>query len=187
MSMSPLTRLDRPLAGRAPAGGATFEDAFRRLFGERFPPLYRYLQRLSGDAALADDVAQETFVRLYERGTMPDAPTAWLVTVANNLLRDEHRRAARRRRLLTVRAEPAASERTPETEVLLSERATQVRRVLATLSPRHRQLLLLRHEGHSYDEIAAILGLAPGSVGTLLARATAAFVAAYGRTNDASE
>lgn len=158
----------------------TFDEAFRRLFGERFAPLYRYLHRLSGDAALADDVAQEAFVRLYARGGIPDAPAAWLVTVAHNLMRDEHRRTARRRRLLALWQEPPAPAPAPDAEVLLDERAMQVRRVLATLSERNRRLLLLRHEGHSYDEIAGILGLAPGSVGTMLVRATAAFVAAYG-------
>lgn len=190
MSTPPLTHanLRRPSRGGAEhADVVPFDEAFRALFNERFGVLYTYLHRLSGDAALADDVAQEAFVRLYERGSMPQAPSAWLVSVAHNLVRDEHRRTERRRRLLAIWQEPVSPAPEPESQLLLGERAMEVRRVLATLSPRHRQLLLLRHGGHSYDEIARALGVAPGSVGTLLVRATAAFVAAYERMNHASD
>lgn len=188
VSMPPLTYLpDLPPSEPPPAGEESFDDGFRRLFGDRFSGLYRYLHRLTGDAALADDLAQEAFVRLYQRGAMPGDPAAWLVTVAHNLLRDEHRRTARRGRLLALRREPPASMPSPDEDLLLNERAAQVRQALGTLSPRQAQLLLLRHEGHSYNEIASIVGVAPGSVGTLLVRATAAFAAAFRRTNDASD
>jgi len=186
--MPPLTYLpDLPPSEPQPPGEESFDGAFRRLFGQRFSPLYRYLQRLTGDPTLADDLAQEAFVRLYERGAMPEDAAAWLVTVAHNLLRDEHRRTERRRRLLAFRRDPPASPPPPDADLLRNERTAQVRRVLATLPPRQAQLLLLRHEGHSYNEIAAIVGVAPGSVGTLLVRATAAFAAAFRRTNDASD
>ena len=54
-----------------------------------------------------------------------------------------------------------------------------VRRVLAHLLERQSRLLLLRHAGLSYAEIAEALDVAPGSVGTLLVRAEKAFLAAY--------
>ena len=54
-----------------------------------------------------------------------------------------------------------------------------VRRVLAGLPQKQSELLLLRHAGLSYRELAEALGMAPGSVGTLLARAEAAFEKAY--------
>jgi RNA polymerase sigma-70 factor (ECF subfamily) len=186
LSTPPLTRDHRPSPGET-EHGIDFDEAFRRMFDQRFALLYRYLHRLTGDTALADDVAQEAFVRLYDRAKMPDSPVAWLITVANNLVRDEYRRTERRSRLLSIRLEPPDPAPSADAEVLLNERTLQVRRVLATLSLRHRQALLLRHEGHSYLEIAEIIGVAPGSVGTTLVRATAAFVAAYGRMNEASE
>ncbi|MEP7324743.1 MAG: sigma-70 family RNA polymerase sigma factor [Gemmatimonadota bacterium] len=159
------------------------------MFAERFSALYSYLRRFSGDAELADDVAQDTFVRLYRRGAMPDDAAAWLVSVANNLLRDERRKRSRQLRLLALpnlhskgRGEPSS----PESDLLLKERQSLVRGVLETMKPREQQLLVLHHEGYSYREIAVALGLAPTSVGTLLIRATAAFAQAYERRTHAS-
>ncbi|MEO7986992.1 MAG: sigma-70 family RNA polymerase sigma factor [Gemmatimonadales bacterium] len=166
---------------------ASFDDVFRSLFNERFGILYDYLHRLTGDAELADDVAQETFVRLYDRGAMPDAPSAWMVSVAHNLVRDEHRRVERRRRLLAIWQSPRSAEPEAEGRLLMGERAVEVHRVLRMITRRQSQLLLLRHAGYSYGEIARALRVAPGSVGTLLVRATKAFVTAYGKVSHASD
>jgi RNA polymerase sigma factor (sigma-70 family) len=163
---------------------------FTEVFRARFTMLYRYLKRLSGDGALADDVAQESFVRLHRRGTMPTDPGAWLVTVANNIIRDEYRSAKRRRRLLTlwmVQDDPSARARSSDAELLSQERQAAVRRALDQLPERDRRLLILRHEGFSYREIAEALGVAGSSVGTLLARATAALSKSYGGASDASD
>jgi RNA polymerase sigma-70 factor (ECF subfamily) len=59
--------------------------------------------------------------------------------------------------------------------MLRQERCARVRTVLAALKPRDSQLLLLRAEGLAYRELAQALGIQPGSVGTLLARAEAQF------------
>ena len=165
-----------------------FENGFAALFADRFAPLHRYLSRLIGDAALAEDIAQECFVRLYQRGAMPDDPPAWLATVAHNLLRDDRRRGARRDRLHRRQANdvPAATATEGDTELLAAERVGAVRAALQRLSERDRRLLLLRHEGFRYREIANALQLAPGSVGTMLVRATAAFRQAYHELFDAS-
>jgi RNA polymerase sigma factor (sigma-70 family) len=165
------------------AGDArSFDAAFAALFRERFPMLYRYLKRVSGDATLADDVAQESFVRLHARGSMPADPGAWLVAVANNIVRDEYRTSKRRRRLLALWVRPDEQGRSPplsDTQLLTQEREATVRQALEKLPLRDRRLLILRHEGFSYREIAEALGVASSSVGTLLARATAALAQAY--------
>ena len=57
-----------------------FEAALTRLYQVQFPTLYRYLDRTLGDSQLATDIAQEAFIRLYDRGSMPDEPVAWLIT-----------------------------------------------------------------------------------------------------------
>ena len=168
----------------------TFEDDFRRLFDVQFRSLFRYLDRLSGDPALAADLAQETFVRLYRRGSMPDVPRAWLASVAGNLLRDERRNSARRLRLVGAAlsemrreaARPAADD-----ELLADERRAMVRKALDGLPPRDRQVLLLRHEGYSYREIATALDLAQSSVGTFLARAKRAFQVAFQEIHGVSD
>jgi RNA polymerase sigma factor (sigma-70 family) len=70
---------------------------------------------------------------------------------------------------------------------LAEERETAVRRALTTLSIRDQRLLILRHEGFSYREIAEALDIALSSVGTLLARATAALSKAYRELPHASD
>lgn len=163
---------------------ASFDTRFRQLFADRFAGLFRYLDRLSGDSALASDIAQETFIKLYERGTMPDDAGAWLVTVANNLFRDERRRVTRRHRLLSHRssdatlADPAPA---PDAHVFSNTERAAVSAALASMSERDRQLLLLREEGLSYRELATALGLTESSIGTLLVRARQSFHAALGR------
>ena len=167
-------------AGRM-SGAPGFKLAFPQLFNERFPSLFRYLHRLTGDADLAEDLAQEVFVKLYQRGSMPDDTRGWMGAVANNLLRDNRRTAKRRLRLLSSQPpEMTAGSPSPASDekVLSDERRDAVRAALAKLSDRDQQLLLLRHEGYSYREIARAVGVAESSVGTLLIRATAAFEAA---------
>jgi RNA polymerase sigma factor (sigma-70 family) len=159
-----------------------FDRAFHALFAARSAHLYRYISGVSGDPAMAEDIVQESFVKLYRRGTMPDDPSAWLVTVANNLLRDDQRRVSRRRRLTLARSAdmPLGGEAPPaDAGALAAERIESVRRALARLPLRDRQLLLMRHAGYRYQEIADALELTPSSVGTMLVRAGEAFRKAY--------
>lgn len=158
-----------------------FQSLFTSFFREQADSLFRYLIRLSGDAEVAADVTQETFVRLYERGSFPDDGRAWLVTVATNLLRDRERTRTRRSHLLKrfrAEATPPAPP-APDAALESMETGAAVRAALARLSKRDRQLILLRHEGYSYQEIAAVIGVAVTSVGALLLRATSRFQAAY--------
>ncbi len=67
----------------------------------------------------------------------------------------------------------------PQDEYLRREDRARVQAALARLPERQGKLLLLRHSGLSYAEVAMALDVAPGSVGTLLARAERAFLAAY--------
>ncbi|MDQ6690256.1 MAG: sigma-70 family RNA polymerase sigma factor [Gemmatimonadota bacterium] len=160
------------------SGTESFDALFRRLFDERFPSLFRYLHRLTGDADLSEDIAQEVFVKLYQRGTMPDDSRGWMAAVANNLLRDDRRTSKRRLRLLAAQPEEmttGSAPRAADEGVLSDERRDTVRAALDQLPKRDRQMLLLRHEGYSYREIAQAMGITETSVGTMLLRATSAF------------
>lgn len=160
----------------------SFHDQFVALFEVHFPRLYRYLDRLSGEPELAADVAQETFVRLYRRGTLPVAPEAWLISVAMNLFRNVKSSRSRRRRLLTsARSEAVLADRSPSPEeaAIADESRGRVRAAIDRLPERERRLLLLRAEGYSYRDLAAALDLKEASVGTLLARARRAFRERY--------
>jgi RNA polymerase sigma-70 factor (ECF subfamily) len=166
----------------------SFHESFAALFDAYFKSLYRYLNRVSGDSELAADIAQETFVKLYQRGSMPDTPPAWLISVAMNLFRNAATMRRRRLELLT----PARGERAlgdpppaPDRAMEAEESRKRVRRTLDRMPPRERDLLLLRAEGLSYREIARTLGLNEASIGVMLARAKRAFRASYGETSDA--
>ncbi len=157
----------------------SFEQLVSTLFTHEFQRIFRVIHRLSGDADAASDMAQEAFVRLCGRGSMPDAPVAWLVTVALNLWRNQHSNEVRRRALLLKRspAAPDAADPAPRADaaIVADESIQQVRRTLARLSEQQAQLLLLSVEGFSYREIGAALGLRESSVGSLLLRARVAF------------
>ena len=166
----------------------SFHERFVRLFDANSRRLYRYLNRLSGEPELAADVVQEAFVKLYQRGSMPDAPEAWLITVAMNLFRNEKSTRSRRLRLLTpARGEHALGDPAPSPEqaATAEDSRRMVRSALDRLPERERRMLLLRAEGYRYREIAAALGLNETSVGVLLARARRAFRQAYEEASDA--
>jgi RNA polymerase sigma factor (sigma-70 family) len=157
---------------------AGFTDAFAELFDAHFARLFRFLHRWSGDAELAEDAAQDAFVRLYARGTMPDRPDAWLVTVALNIARNARSARVRQARLLTpARGAHAQADQppTPAEATETSETRARVRAALSRLSERDRGLLLLRAEGFAYRDIAEALQLKESSIGTMLARARDAF------------
>ncbi len=159
------------------------------LYHAHFHRLVRYLDRLSGDPELAADLVQEAFIKLHERGSLPDRPEAWLITVAMNLFRNARSTRARRRRLLTpARAEASLADPmpTPGQAVETADVGRRVRVALDRLGERERNILLLRAEGYGYRELAEALDLHEASIGTFLARAKRAFSEAYEADADAS-
>ncbi|HQQ75922.1 MAG TPA: RNA polymerase sigma factor [Thermoanaerobaculia bacterium] len=141
-------------------------DEFYR---EMHPRLWAFLVRTTREAALAEEIAQESFVRLLaSRGAaLPSGERrAYLFKIAENLVRDSGRRRARERTTsLDEAPEPAA----PDPEEPMGRRAAAA---LAALGERERKLLWLAHvEEWNHNEIAGLLGLAAGSVRVLLYRA----------------
>ena len=152
-----------------------------RLFNTYHQPLVRYLVRRLGDRDWAEEIAQETFVRALRQEQIV-SERAWLFAVATNLVRDEARKDARRRRHLELLREQARADEAVEPEPTALERAQEAaiaRRALECLSERDREALLMREEGLDYHEIAAALELSVGSVGTTLARARRRLVEAH--------
>lgn len=141
-------------------------------------------RRVVGDAAEAEDVVQEAFLRLASDpvlGRPAGEISAWLHRVTLNLsfnrLRDTRR--WHDRALKGGRLQPQAEPDDPLHVVLRNEQQERVRKVLAQLPEKQRDCLLLRHSGYSYAEIATAIGIASGSVGTTLARAERAFRALH--------
>jgi RNA polymerase sigma-70 factor (ECF subfamily) len=139
-----------------------------RLFREYHQPLVRYLTRRLGDRDWAEEVAQETFLRAVRQEEAIVSERSWLFAVATNLIRDEARRDARRRKHLELLREQARAEEAVEPEPLTIERAQEAamaRRAIEMLSERDREALLMKEEGLDYTEIAAALELSVASVG----------------------
>ena len=160
-----------------------------RLFREYHDPLVRYLTRRLGDRDWAEEVAQETFVRALRQETLTNE-RAWLFAVATNLVRDEARKDARRRRHLELLREEAKASSVVEPEVTQLERAQEralARKAIDALTERDREALLMREEGLDYHEIAAALELSVASVGTTLARARRRLMEAYERLTNTKQ
>lgn len=157
---------------------------FEATFDELHPGLFRYCHRLTGDPDLADDVAQEAFVRLYDHQVEGDEHgiRAWLFRTATHLVRDRYRVDENRRRLLEANPVRPAETEQPDRGVQRGEDVVRVRAALEALSERDGAMLLARYEGFSYRELAQAFDVAPGSVGTLLVRAEKRFVSAYQAT-----
>lgn len=162
---------------------STFHDQFVALFDGHFARLQRVVSRLSGEPELAADVVQDAFVRLYRRGSLPDAPPQWLISVALNLFRNAASTRSRRGRLLTVaRGEAMHSDAAPPPDHLVTQEESRqrVRQAMDRMPEREQRLLMLLAEGYTYREIAGALGIHEASVGTLLARAKRLFRETYG-------
>ncbi len=161
------------------------KGAYETLFMRHYGAMYGVLYGLTGSREVAEDVAQETFLALYNEPPALDegrALVAWLCRVAlnkaHNAMRGAQRAYAREERVARLGSETSLPEE-PEEHLLRAEEHTRVRDALAQLSERQGKVLLLRSAGLTYAEVADLLGVAPGSVGTLLARAERAFMEAY--------
>lgn len=173
--------------------GARFETVFLRHYGR----VHRILRRLLGSDEAAEDAAQEVFLRLYHQEAPPADDTGlsrWLARVATNLGLNILRADRRQRNHLQQSAvldraeEPVREERQDPARVALAQEETAaVRAALDGMSERARSLLILRNSGLAYAEIAEALDIAPGSVGTLLARAERDFRKRYAALDRAGQ
>lgn len=155
------------------------------IFRAQYQRVVRVIARIASDPARAEELAVEVFLKLWRSPqAQADNAEGWLYRTAMRLSLDELRRQTRRSRyervLRFVRGAP-----TPEEIRAATEEQERVRVVLSAIECRAAELLVLRSEGFSYDEIASALDLNPASIGTLLSRAQQAFrkeyIKRYGR------
>lgn len=161
------------------------ELALSRLMDQWQTPLRSFLYRHTLNEAVAEDLAQETFVRVYQhraRFRSGAKFSTWMFQIALNLARD-HARARRRHptESLAHAPEPATTEH-PRQQALASETAAAVREAIASLPNDLRDAVLLsEYQGLSHAEIGAILRATPKAVETRLYRARQQLRTALGR------
>jgi RNA polymerase sigma-70 factor (ECF subfamily) len=164
------------------------EAEFETIFREHFARMVRVIRRVLRSDAEAEEICAEAFLKLFRMGPGDIAEGtagAWLYRVATRNAIDRLRRHKRRgfeEQLETSGADVADGlESDPLGRLVREERIAEVRFALARLKVEKAQVLLLRHSGLSYQEIAAAMRIKPASVGTMLARAEAEFSMLYQR------
>ena len=147
----------------------SFEQDVEVLYLQHHSWLKSWLLRRLGQAADADDLTQDTFVRII-RSRSPvnelKQPLAYLATIANSVLVNRWRRLAVERAYAeALAAQPEHFELSPEERYLLIETLTEIDELLHGLSPRIREIFLLSQlDGLTYKQIAAQLGLSVNQV-----------------------
>jgi len=153
-------------------------DLLDRLIEQYQHRLLRYLVHLTGRRELAEDLFQETWVRVLERGRQYDGRrdfTAWLFTIARNLFIDQQRR---RQVPSEDPADPDTAAARQPSALELAMQHEQSERILAgmeRLSAEYREALSLRfQEGMSLEEIAGVTGAPLGTVKSRIYRGLSA-------------
>jgi RNA polymerase sigma-70 factor, ECF subfamily len=166
-----------------PQDAASFD--FELVFHSQYSRIARVIARVVRNPARAEELAAEVLWKLSRTPKAQGANTSgWLYRTATRMGLDELRRQLRREKY-----EPlfgiGRGIRTPEQLHLENEEQRRVRMVLARLKKTQAELLILRSEGFTYEEIAQALDLNPASIGTFVHRAEEAFrkefVRRYGR------
>jgi len=154
---------------------STLEEKVAQLFELLRDPVYLYLTAVVGNPALAEDITQETFLRLYRilhQGQQINNVRFWVFRVAHNLAfkereRAQHFEATDSRSWAELQPDPGLN---PEQRVLQLEKFERLHAAIGRLSPQELQCLHLRAEGFRYREIGEILGIHTKSAAEFLRR-----------------
>jgi RNA polymerase sigma-70 factor (ECF subfamily) len=164
----------RSEAAELPSASAAVD--LETLFVAEYANVARLIARIVRDPGRAEELAVEVFLRHAGHRTLE---VRMLYRDAVRLGLDEIRRQSRRASLLRLFPGSGRAPMTPEQHQIGQDRKGQVSLVLGRLKKRDAELLLLRAEGLSYEELAAALSIKPSSVGSLLSRAQDAFRKEY--------
>lgn len=147
---------------------------YEQFVAARLQPLLRYAMMLTGDPHLAEDLVQDTMVRVqlkWKRVVAADVPEIYVKRMLTNAYVD-HRRGSWLRRVV-LRSELNDSRTVPDHATRAADRA-EIWALLATLPRRQRAVLVLRYyEGMDDAQSAQLLGCAVGTVRSLVSRALA--------------
>jgi RNA polymerase sigma-70 factor (ECF subfamily) len=189
---------DQEVVARARDGR---ESAYRELIRRYERPVFSLIYRMVRDRETAEDLAQETFIKVLNAiaSYRPEFKfSSWVFKIANNTAIDHLRR--RELDTLSLEGSPHAStpdaieatslqvsddSETPLDEVTARELGAEIEQAINQLRPEYRSCILLRHvEGRPYEEIAEMLDLPLGTVKTYIHRARHELRAALGHLRE---
>ncbi|HXJ39610.1 MAG TPA: sigma-70 family RNA polymerase sigma factor [Bryobacteraceae bacterium] len=153
----------------------TVQERVEQIYEAERENIYSYLLYFGLPAARAQELAQDSFLKLYlkmEKGDPIENPRAWLYRVAHNLALRSWRREPQ---FDEMEPDFAALDMRPDPEraLLEEQQKSALYQAVRKLSPRQRNCLHLRVEGLRYREIAEITGISVSAVGEFLSRAAA--------------
>jgi RNA polymerase sigma-70 factor, ECF subfamily len=166
------------LIGESSAKRMTLEQKVEQIFAQLREPIYRYLVVTFGAGAEAEDIVQESFIRLYRElsaGKQIENPKAWLYRTAHNLAINQIKHQqfiaplGEMEWAEIVESMPDA-DANPEEKLLKQERRERLHEVMKILTAQERQCLHLRAAGFRYREIAEIMEIGVPTVGEYLKR-----------------
>jgi RNA polymerase sigma-70 factor, ECF subfamily len=168
------------LAADRTSGSMTQSERVLALFEHLHVPVFRYLMRKTRDSGKAEDITQETFLRLFRHlreDRLLDNPKAWLFRVASNLAVDASRNESHVKDLdentwKNIEESRSALQADPEKLMLQRERMDRLHTAVLNLTRLQRECLHLRAEGLRYREIAGLLEISPSTVMDAVRRAT---------------
>jgi len=161
------------------------EEYFENIFHEHWSAIHRFLSRMVIDPAEAEDITLETFYRLYKHrpdGQDDSNMRGWLFKVATNLALQSIRSFKRREHYeINAGKDALVESHEDQPSRIFAKREEQhlVRVAIGQMSTHQAELLIMRHSGMSYKEIANALNLSPTSIGPLLLRAEREFEKQY--------
>lgn len=175
---------DDELTEKLKKGDRTAIDA---LYHKYKRPILNYIYRLIGDFHQAEELAQETFIRVYtniERYVEKGKFSSWVYTIAGNLAKNFLRDRSYIERVsldkeiseeegeITLLDIIADETRRPDEEALKEEKEKLIQKGIDKLKPKHKQVIILCDiQGLPYEEVAKILKCPPATVGSRLSRA----------------
>jgi RNA polymerase sigma factor (sigma-70 family) len=168
------------------AAAATDRIGFEEAFTLHHRTVFRAARSVVHDAGLAEDVTQETFIRLYKNiDSIEDAEMLrpWLIRVAINVARNTIRGNIRANTRDENYVKETGKTHATSVEIDYEESAgiTEIHKALNRVKEPLRSCLILKQQGLSYKEIASSLDLNESSIGTFVARARQEFAKYYGR------
>ena len=187
MNLALIPATDHDLIALARTGS---EKAYRELLDRYQRPVFSLVYRMVRDRELAEDLAQETFVKVFnhlDRFNPKYKFSSWIFKIASNLAIDHLRKrepvtvsldgsrnAETAEEMESTRITVESKDENPEEFLEAKELGQEIERAIGLLRPDYRTAILLRHvEGRAYEEIAEVMGVPLGTVKTFIHRARA--------------